>query len=151
MMDLEHKNLEDLFKLADKVGRKRYHKLTHQDFEDYRKFDSWRYLNGDSECGTTPESKQWVRDNSERHCPICGEEFAFREGRTIDHKLPRAQYPWLSLDFRNLWVICRICNQEKGEMHWYEYEHYTFVNHPDRYSDVAFARPRKLLQSLKAP
>lgn len=148
-MDTDNKTLQELFSLADKVGKKRYHKLTSQDFEDYRKFDRWRYINGDSECGSTPESKQWVKDNSDWHCPICGERFANRDGRTIDHKLPRAQYPWLSLEFQNLWVICRICNQEKGEMHWYEYEHYILIHHPNRYQDVAFARPRKLLQTLK--
>jgi len=148
-MDTDNKTLKELFSLADKVGKKRYHKLTSQDFEDYRKFDRWRYINGDSECGSTPESKQWVKDNSDWHCPICGERFANRDGRTIDHKLPRAQYPWLSLEFQNLWVICRICNQEKGEMHWYEYEHYILIHHPNRYQDVAFARPRKLLQTLK--
>ena len=148
-MDTDNKTLQELFNLADKVGKKRYHKLTSQDFEDYRKFDRWRYNNGDSECGSTAESKQWVKDNSDWHCPICGERFANRGGRTIDHKLPRAQYPWLSLEFKNLWVICRICNQEKGEMHWYEYEHYMFIHHPNRYQDVVFARPRKLLQTLK--
>lgn len=148
-MNLENKELKELFKLADKVGKKRYHKLTQQDFEDYRKFDFWRYVNGDSECGSTPESKQWVRDNSEQNCPICRDRFCSRNGRTIDHKLPRAQYPWLSMNFENLWVICMQCNQEKGEMHWYEYEHYIFIHHPDRYDDVAFFRPRKLLQSLK--
>ena len=148
-MDTKDKTLEDLFKLADKVGKKRYHKLTSQDFEDYRKFDHWRHVNGDGECGPTQESKNWIRNNSERTCPVCGENYADREGRTIDHKLPRAQYPWLSLDFRNLWVICRLCNQEKGEMHWYEYEHYMLIHHPDRYPDVQFARPRQLLQTLK--
>ncbi|MCG8367601.1 MAG: HNH endonuclease [Pseudanabaenales cyanobacterium] len=148
-MDTDDKMLQELFALADKVGKKQYHKLTSQDFDNYRKFDHWRYINGDGECGTTPESKQWVKDNSDWNCPICGEKFADRDGRTIDHKLPRAQYPWLSLDFRNLWVICRICNQEKGEMHWYEYEHYILIHYPDRYQDIAFARPRKLLQTLK--
>ena len=34
-MDLENKDLEELFKLADKIGKKRYHKLTPQDFENY--------------------------------------------------------------------------------------------------------------------
>ena len=148
-MDLENKDLKELFKLADTVGRKRYHKLTHQDFEDYRKFDNWRYINGDGECGTTQESKNWAKDNSDFHCPVCGARFADVGGRTIDHKLPRAQYPWLSLDFRNLWVICRDCNQEKGEMHWYEYEHYMFIHHRDRYEDIQFFRPRSLLKSLK--
>ncbi|MEM8807407.1 MAG: HNH endonuclease [Cyanobacteria bacterium P01_G01_bin.38] len=148
-MDTHDKTLQELFALADKVGKKRYHRLTDQDFEDYREFDHWRYINGDFECGTTPESKQWARDNSDWNCPICGERFADKGGRTIDHKLPRAQYPWLALDFRNLWVICRPCNQEKGEMHWYEYEHYILIHHPDRYQDIDFARPRQLLRTLK--
>ncbi|MGB7441150.1 MAG: hypothetical protein WA919_08795 [Coleofasciculaceae cyanobacterium] len=62
-MNFHDKNLEDLFKLANQVGKKRYHKLTHQDFEDYRKFDYWRYANGDFECGTIPESKGWAKEN----------------------------------------------------------------------------------------
>jgi 5-methylcytosine-specific restriction endonuclease McrA len=143
------KSLQELFKRADKVGNRRYHKLTPQDFEDYRKFDYWRYVNGDSECGTTAESRQWVKDNSEQHCPVCGEKFSYFNGRSIDHKLPRAQYPWLSLDFRNLWVICYQCNQEKGERHWYEYEHYMFTQYPDRYHNVVFARPKSLLHAAK--
>ncbi|MBE9076946.1 HNH endonuclease [Romeria aff. gracilis LEGE 07310] len=144
------KTLQSLFKLADKVGKRRYSRLTLQDFQEYRKFDVWRYINGKSECGITEESREWVRDNSESHCPICGERFSRHHKKTIDHKLPRAQYPWLSLDFRNLWVICYQCNQEKGERHWYEYEHYIFNQYPDRYEDIRFARPRQLLRSLKA-
>lgn len=146
----DSQSLESLFKIADKVGSRRYHKLTRQDFEDYRKFDYWRYINGDSECGTTDESRAWTRDNSERHCPICGDRFSRHNGRSIDHKLPRAQYPWLSLDFRNLWVICHQCNQEKAEMHWYEYEHYIFTRYPERYQDVVFARPRQLLKRTQS-
>ncbi|MBD1917942.1 MULTISPECIES: hypothetical protein [Cyanophyceae] len=64
-------------------------------------------------------------------------------------ELPRAQYPWLSLDFRNLWVICYQCNQEKAERHWYEYEHYVFTQYPDRYGDIVFARLRQLLKTLR--
>lgn len=143
-------DLEALFKQADKIGKKRYHKLTVQDFENYRKFDYWRYINGDYECGTTQQSRNWVYENSELSCPICDREFSARGGKTIDHKLPRAQYPWLSLDFRNLWVICQRCNQEKSDMHWYEYEHYIFVHYPSLYSNVSFARPTTLLQTLKS-
>ncbi|MEM7771507.1 MAG: HNH endonuclease [Cyanobacteria bacterium P01_A01_bin.37] len=80
---------------------------------------------------------------------MCGVRFADVGGRTIDHKLPRAQYPWLSLDFRNLWVICRDCNLEKGERHWYEYEHYMLIRHPERYENIQLFRPRQLLQSLR--
>lgn len=147
---MDEQNLEALFKQADQIGKKRYHKLTVQDFENYRKFDYWRYINGDYECGTTQESRDWVRENSEFYCPICDRKFSTRGGKTIDHKLPRAQYPWLSLDFRNLWVICQRCNQEKSDMHWYEYEHYIFVHYPSLYSNVSFARPTVLLQTLKS-
>jgi hypothetical protein len=149
MSQKEDKTLQELFRLADKVGNRRYHKLTQQDFEEYRKFDYWRYINGDSECGTTDESRKWVKDNSEHYCPVCGDRFSRNNGRSIDHKLPRAQYPWLSLDFRNLWVICYRCNQEKGEMHWYEYEHYIFTKYLNRYEDIVLARPRQLLKRLR--
>lgn len=145
----DKETLQELFKAANKIGNRRYHRLTQQDFEDYRKFDYWRYINGDSECGTTPESRSWVRENSDSNCPVCGYPFSPSVSRSIDHKLPRAQYPWLSLDFKNLWVICYQCNQEKGERHWYEYEHYIFTRHPDRYSDIVLARPRQLLKDLR--
>lgn len=145
-VNFEGKELKDLFKLAKKIGNKRYHKLTQQDFENYRKYDYWRYFNGDYECGTTEESKDWVKNNSDWYCPICGENYPEKGGKTIDHKLPRSQYPWLSMEFKNLWVICQVCNKEKGEMHWYEYEHYIFVHHPDLYLAVKAARPSQLLQ-----
>ena len=148
-MNLENKDIGELFKIADKIGKKRYHKLTEQDFENYRKFDRWRYINGDSECGTTEESKIWVRYNSDYYCPICDDKYREDNGRSIDHKLPRSQYPWLSLDFQNLWVICRNCNLEKGEMHWYEYELYIFTKYPEIYSFIKSVRPKSLLQSLK--
>ena len=148
-VDFENKELKELFKLVDQIGKKRYHKLTEQDFENYIKFDYWRYINGDYECGTTQESKDWVKGNSNWYCPICGENYFEKNGKTIDHKLPRSQYPWLSIEFNNLWVICRACNQEKGEMHWYEYEHYMFVHHLDLYLAIKVVRPSQLLQSLK--
>jgi 5-methylcytosine-specific restriction endonuclease McrA len=148
--NLKEKSLKELFQLADKIGGRRYNRLTRQDFEDYRKFDYWRCHNGSYECGTTAESKAWVESHSDRHCPVCEGLFSRREGKTIDHKLPRSQYPWLSITFTNLWVICRECNIEKAEMHWYQYEHYIFVNHPDRYENVRLARPRQLLKTLSA-
>ncbi|MFN6502118.1 MAG: HNH endonuclease [Nostoc sp. DedQUE01] len=149
MADFKDKELKELFEIANKIGNKRYHKLTHQDFENYRKYDYWRYINGDYECGTTQESKDWVKANSSWYCPICGYHYSDKGGKTIDHKLPRSQYPWLSIEFKNLWVICQVCNQEKSEMHWYEYEHYIFVHYPDLYLSVKAARPSSLLQSLK--
>ena len=148
-MNYQDKELDELFKLANKIGNRRYHKLTEQDFENYRAFDRWRYVNGDGECGTTQESRDWVKENSDWHCPICEEHYSKRGGKSIDHKLPRSQYPWLSMDFKNLWVICLTCNQEKSEMHWYEYEQYIFVNYPDLYLSVRSARPKQLLEALK--
>ena len=148
-MNLEDKDLLALFKLADKIGKKRYHKLTARDFQDYLKFNHWRYINGDYECGTTPESKQWVQDNSDWYCPICSEHYSSRGGKTIDHKLPRSQYPWLSMEFKNLWVICQECNKEKGEKHWFEYEQYIFFNYPDDYPAIKAVRPVQLLNSLE--
>jgi 5-methylcytosine-specific restriction endonuclease McrA len=146
VMDWEDRELKELFSLADRIGKKRYHKLTEQDFENYREFDFWRYLNGDYECGTTLESQAWVRENSDRHCPICCEYFSKRGGKTIDHKLPRSQYPWLAMKFKNLWVICQKCNRDKGEMHWYEYERYMFLNFPDQYLTIRSNRPQALLE-----
>jgi len=147
--ELEEKNLQELFALADDIGKQRYHRLTAQDFEEYRRFDHWRYINGSYNCGTTQESKDWARANSGPYCPICGERFSKCGGRTIDHKLPRSQYPWLSMNFDNLWVICKPCNDEKGEMHWFEYEHYLLVHHPDFLSIVQGFRPIQLLRSLR--
>ena len=148
-MNLNDKTLKELFALADEIGKKRYHKLTHQDFEDYRKYDYWRYVGGDGECGVTQASKDWVKENSEFDCPICERRYSLGNGRSIDHKLPRSQYPWLSMEFKNLWVICLLCNKEKGERHWYEYERYMLTNHPDLYAAVRMARPLQVLQSLK--
>ncbi|BAY38928.1 hypothetical protein NIES2111_32770 [Nostoc sp. NIES-2111] len=148
-MDIKNKELHELFELANKIGNKRYHKLTQQDFENYRKFDYWRYINGDYECGTTQDSKDWVIDNSDGYCPICEQHYSVKGGKTIDHKLPRSHYPWLSIDFKNLWVICRACNQEKSEMNWFEYEHYIFIYHPELYLSVKAARPTLLIKSLK--
>ncbi|OKH18441.1 HNH endonuclease signature motif containing protein [[Limnothrix rosea] IAM M-220] len=140
--------LQGLFRLADKIGKKRYHRLTAEDFEKYRAYDYWRYEDGDYELGTTQKSKQWVWENSDKYCPICDDFFSKRGGKTIDHKLPRAQYPWWSMDFRNFWIICQKCNKKKGEMHWYEYESYILKHYPDRYLDIKFARPIALLQEL---
>ena len=146
--ELDELDLSDLFNLVDKIGSKRYHRLTNQDLIDYQKYDQWRYISGDGKLGSTQESKEWVNQNSTASCPICGDYHKFHGGKNIDHKLPRSQYPWLSLDFDNFWVICRDCNFEKAEMHWYDYERYIFKNYPDRYQIVCDERPDKLLRSL---
>jgi 5-methylcytosine-specific restriction endonuclease McrA len=115
----------------------------------YRKFYIWRSINGDYECDKTQESKDWVRNNSDWYCPICGDNYSQKGGKSIDHKLPRSQYPWLSMEFENLWVICQTCNQGKSEMHWYEYEHYMLIHHPNFSLAVKAVRPSKMLQFLR--
>ena len=101
-----------------------------KDLNDYLKYDRWRFINGDGECGTTEESRAWVQEHSDWYCPICSENYRDRGGKTIDRKLPRSQYPWLSLEWSNLWIICRQCNREKGEKNWYEYEQYIYERYP---------------------
>ncbi|WP_310482176.1 hypothetical protein [Chamaesiphon sp. VAR_48_metabat_403] len=34
-------------------------------------------------------------------------------------------------------------------MNWFEYEQYIFINYPQRYAQVKFACPMRMLQSLK--
>jgi hypothetical protein len=146
--DLKNADLKTLFDLVDKIGGKRYHRLTSADLEDYRQYDNWRYIQADPELGSTPISKKWVAEHSTQTCPVCGDAHRLRGGKNIDHKMPRAQYPWLSLNFQNFWVICRACNLEKAEMNWYEYERYCFKNYADRYHYILEERPQQLLLSL---
>jgi len=146
-VNLEGKELKQLFNLADDIGKKPYHKLTAGDLEDYRRFDNWRYIDGNSGFGTTQESQNWARNNSDWSCPVCERKFSECGGRTIDHKLPRSQYPWLSMNFNNFWVICKACNQEKGDKHWFEYEHYMLIHHPDILPAIETMRPTQLLKS----
>lgn len=144
-MKIEDKSLKQLFKLSKKIGGKRYHKLTSEDFYNYLAYDRWRYINGSGECGTTDESRAWVNKNSDWYCPICSENYQDRGGKTIDHKLPRSQYPWLSMEWSNLWVICCKCNIEKGVKNWYEYEQYMYDKYPHDYPVIRAARPINLL------
>jgi len=145
-MDLENKTLKELFDLVDKIGKNRYHKLTEKNFDNYQQYENWRYVDGNYTFGTTQESKDWVKDHSDSHCPICDTRYHQDNGRTIDHKLPRAKYPWLSMEFKNLWVICWDCNTEKAEMDWYEYERYIFKRYPQSYNALRAFRPIQLLQ-----
>lgn len=90
-MDLENKTLKELFDLVDKIGRKHYHKLTKEDFDNYQQYECWRYIDGNFGSGSNQESKNWVRDNSDFHCPICNVRYHKDNGRTVDHKLPRSK------------------------------------------------------------
>lgn len=147
--ELNKLELAELCILIDRIGSKHYHRLTERALESYRHYDGWRYVNAQYELGTTAESRQWVDLNSDRFCPICDNIHQSRGGKSIDRKLPRSQYPWLALEFKNLWVICQECNFEKAEMHWYEYERYILKKYPDRYLHVCAARPSELLTAMR--
>jgi len=147
-MDLENQTLKELFSIADKIGKKRYNRLTEKDTQDYEQYACWRYIDGEFKNNTTQESKDWVRENSDDLCPICNCSYSRDNYKTIDHKLPRSKYPWLSMEFKNMWVICHECNKEKGEMDWYDYERYMYLNHRKFYLNLRMFRPTKLLQSL---
>lgn len=147
-MDLENKTLEELFNISAEISKKRYNKLTEKEAHDYDQYAHWRYVNGVFENGSTQESKNWVRDNSDELCPICNCSYSRDNHKTIDHKLPKSKYPWLSMEFKNMWVICNECNKEKGEMDWYDYERYIFNNHRKFHKNLIMFRPVKLIQSL---
>jgi hypothetical protein len=147
-INLVNVDLKALFQFADKIGNKHYHRLTQKDFQKYLKYNHWRYISGDYECGTTESSKIWVKDNSRNKCPACLQKYTSQNWKTIDHKLPRSHYPWLSMEFDNFWVICKDCNAEKSDMNWFEYEHYIFTSYSHLYSGIKFARPIQLLKAL---
>jgi hypothetical protein len=43
-MNLDNKTLRDLFEIADRLGKRHYHKLTEEDFANYQEYDHWRYI-----------------------------------------------------------------------------------------------------------
>jgi 5-methylcytosine-specific restriction endonuclease McrA len=149
IMDLDNKDLTELFRLANEIGNKHYHRLTNTDFQEYLRYNVWRYIQGKYECGTTEESKQWVKTNSDHKCPVCQNRYNLGNTKTIDHKLPRCQYPWLSMNFANFWVICQNCNRKKKDLNWLEYERYILVTDAANYHRISQERPIKLLQGLQ--
>lgn len=61
-----------------------------------------------------------IDENDFRYCPCCGlilfesKDSKFREA--FDHYLPKAHYPFLSVNFKNLVPLCHKCNSDrKGE------------------------------------
>ncbi|MCI1145139.1 hypothetical protein [Stenotrophomonas maltophilia] len=62
----------------------------------------------------TTASLDWIdrlhHDHSLNHCPVCGGLGA----RTIDHHLPKANYPEFSIFAPNLIPCCGTCNSKRG-------------------------------------
>lgn len=53
-------------------------------------------------------------------CPECN-KIINENNSNIDHKHPRRHYPWLAWEVDNLWVICKVCNENKSDKKWTEY------------------------------
>lgn len=58
-----------------------------------------------------------IDENDLRYCPCCGlsyfesEDSKYREA--FDHYLPKAHYPFLSVNFKNLVPLCHKCNSDR--------------------------------------
>jgi hypothetical protein len=70
-----------------------------------------------SQCGTVKQHfNEFRKTNVYSVCPFCGMESLLCEhddGRDdYDHFLPKAQYPFISINFLNLFPICHRCNSK---------------------------------------
>lgn len=63
---------------------------------------------------------------SEKYCPYCN--YPTREVKQIDHYLPKAKFPSLSIVINNLVPICKDCNEIKGE--YYSFDKESQLIHP---------------------
>lgn len=68
-------------------------------------------------CGTVKQHSDKLRKiNESSVCPFCGMESLLNEyddGRDdYDHYLPKAQYPFISVNFLNLFPMCHRCNSK---------------------------------------
>jgi 5-methylcytosine-specific restriction endonuclease McrA len=78
-----------------------------------------RYL----EFRDSSEGKQWKQQflvQCGYQCLECGQSLISSVSQ-IDHKHPRSRYHYLAWDPDNLWVICKSCNTDKGNMEWDDY------------------------------
>jgi 5-methylcytosine-specific restriction endonuclease McrA len=53
-------------------------------------------------------------------CPECN-KIINNLNSSIDHKHSRRNYPWLSWNVNNLWVLCKDCNYNKADCEWEDY------------------------------
>ena len=70
------------------------------------------------------------KKNGELHCEYCGkpelkiykwyERLNKKDVATVDHFLPKSQYPDLAKEPTNLIVCCDSCNNKKGDKLWEE-------------------------------
>ncbi|RLD89272.1 MAG: hypothetical protein DRJ09_06835 [Bacteroidetes bacterium] len=58
--------------------------------------------------------KEFMKSNTEGICPFCGihtiKENNHKYREVYDHYIPKAIYPFVSLNFKNLAPMCQECN-----------------------------------------
>ena len=88
LMDLYHSGTSDIIKK-----------------EDYAFYSSkvWREL------------RAWALDFFGRKCMKCGDDTLEDTDLHIDHIKPKAKYPELALDKKNVQVLCWLCNRTKSD------------------------------------
>ncbi len=71
-----------------------------------------------------------LKEHGELHCEYCGEENlrlyhwkhdkikSHHDMATVDHFLPKSEFPELAKDYDNLKVCCYKCNQDKKDDIW---------------------------------
>jgi hypothetical protein len=57
------------------------------------------------------KNKQKLYERQEHRCPLCGEEFTYKE-MELHHILPWARFPELKQSIRNSVMLCRHCHKE---------------------------------------
>jgi hypothetical protein len=57
------------------------------------------------------KNKQKLYERQEHRCPLCGEEFTYKE-MELHHILPWARFPELKQSIRNSVMLCHHCHKE---------------------------------------
>lgn len=84
--------------------------------------------------------KKQVIEEEGRRCYICGEKIDITEAATIDHVYPKSRYGKDSRD--NLRCCCKKCNDDKGNMNFYQYYNHIMAN-IENYSYIDFENLEK--------
>lgn len=97
-----------------------FHQIAREAYQFARKNHADPKYNAfrDSDLGRSWKQRKLAE--CDRYCPECRKPIN-ENNSDIDHKHPRRHYPWLAWDVDNLWVLCKECNQNKGDKQWEEY------------------------------
>src|SRR6266478_6365592 len=64
-----------------------------------------------------PEVKDLIRRETHDKCIYCESKISHVYHGDVEHILPKARFPELTLDYENLGLACAICNNRKGDVH----------------------------------